>query len=399
MDLSLVGLLIGVQYPWIISEVKTQPQNKVVDVFIKFEKGSSFHCPVCGELCPVYDSVEKRVRYLDLFDYRCYLNIKVPRVNCPKCGVKTSHSDNWSRPGSHYSKKFEAKIMRLSKEMSMSAVSKELGEPDNNLWRVFHYYIKTDIFDEFDFNAVKRVCVDETACKRGHSYITIFTDYDTGTVLFVTEGRSKEVFDLFYGWLWDKGGFPGAIELFCMDMSKSYIAGQKEYFAGTETVFDRFHIKKCLNKAVSNVRKNEAKTVHELKKTKYIWLKNEKKLTEKQRLELNSFLDDSSLDTAIAYMLKQGFDQIWNVQINAAEPLLETWVQKAVDTKLKPIVSFADTVYRHFEGILNAIETGITNAVSEGINSVVQLARTRARGFRNVQNYIAMVYYLGCKTH
>jgi hypothetical protein len=40
-----------------------------------------------------------------------------------------------------------------------------------------------------------------------------------GRVIFVTEGRKKEVFDLFYGWLWDNGGFPSNIELFSMDMS------------------------------------------------------------------------------------------------------------------------------------------------------------------------------------
>ncbi|MEC5166088.1 transposase [Flavobacterium sp. PL11] len=41
------------------------------------------------------------------------------------------------------------------------------------------------------------------------------------------------------------------------------------------------------------------------------------------------------------------------------------------------------------------MKTGITNAVSEGLNSVMQLARSRARGYRNSQHFIKMVYYLG----
>ena len=36
-------------------------------------------------------------------------------------------------------------------------------------------------------------------------------------------------------------------------------------------------------------------------------------------------------------------------------------------------------------------------AIAEGINSVVQLARSRARGFRNLENFKAMVYFLGNK--
>jgi len=42
-----------------------------------------------------------------------------------------------------------------------------------------------------------------------------------------------------------------------------------------------------------------------------------------------------------------------------------------------------------------SFETGITNAIAEGINSVIQLARNRARGFRNLDNFKAMVYFLG----
>lgn len=397
MDLEGIGLLLGVKSPWILRDIVVQKTNMVIDVFIDFEVGSNFHCPYCGRLVPVHDSSIKRIRYLDLFDYRCYLNIKTPRTNCDVDGVKTTHADPWSRKGSHYSFKFEALIMRLCKEMSISAISNELGEPDNNLWRTFHHHVRYELIESFDFSNVRRVCVDETAIKRGHNYVSIFTDYDTGEVLFVTEGRKKEVFSEFYGWLWDKGGNPSNIELFSMDMSVSYRAGQKEYFACSDVVFDRFHIKKCLNKAVNDVRCEEVKSLDTLKKTKYIWLKNEENLTENQRGQLHAFLEDGTINTALAYQTKHGFDQLWNVQTNAVIPLMEKWIEKALSLSLKPINKFVDTVYEHFDGIIKSIRTGITNAVAEGINSVIQLARTRARGYRNTENYIAMIYFLGNK--
>lgn len=337
----------------------------------------------------------KRIRHLDLFDYRCYLNIKTPRLKCKRDGVKVAHVDKWSRKGGHYSLKFDSLILRLCREMSMVAVSRELGEPDNNLWRSFHYQVNKLIIDKFDFAEVKRVCVDETAIKRGHNYVTIFTDYDTGTVLYVTEGRKKEVFSLFYGWLWDKGGHPGNIELFSMDMSKSYQAEQKANFAGSKIVFDRFHIKKGLNKAINTVRKNEVKEVESLKKTKYIWLKNEANLTDKQKHTLDEFLDDSSLNTAKAYLLKNGFDQLWDVQSLAVEPLLESWLNRALSLKLKSINYFVKSVINNMDGIINSITTGITNAVSEGLNSVMQIAKSRARGYRNINNFATMIYFLG----
>lgn len=108
-----------------------------------------------------------------------------------------------------------------------------------------------------------------------------------------------------------------------MDMSVSYQSGQKEYFAGAEVVLDRFHIKKGMNKALNLVRLEEVKTVESLKKSKYIWLKNETKLTENQAGKLDEYLNDSTLNTTIAYQIKNKFDQLWNVQSHAIEPILE----------------------------------------------------------------------------
>lgn len=395
MDTIGLTSFLRISSPWFVREVKTDDENKIVDVYIDFEPGTLFHCPCCGERAPVYDSSVKRIRCLDLSDYRCYYNIRTPRTNCNRDGVKTAHSDPWSRKGSHYSHKFEALILRQCRQMSMSAVAKEYGEPDNNLWRVLNRHVEYMKKHLLDFSQVRRVCVDETATKRGQSYVSIFTDYDTGHVLFVTEGRKKEVFSLFYGWLWDHGGHPGNIDMFSMDMSGSYQAGRREYFAHSEVVFDRFHIKKCLGDAVNSVRAEEVKKVDTLKKTKYIWLKNEENLTDKQRATLNAFMEEGTSDTVRAYGLRCSFDQLWNVQNLAVEPLLEAWIEQALSYGLKPINKFVNLIWEIKAGLLNSIRTGITNAVAEGLNSVMQLARNRARGYRNVDNFMDMVYFLG----
>lgn len=285
--------------------------------------------------------------------------------------------------------------MRLSVEMSMSAVAAELGESDSTLWRVFHYYVGRAIKEQLNLSKVSRIGVDETANKRGHNYVTIFTDLDSGDVILVVEGRKKEVFQTLYGWLFDKEGHPGKIALFSMDMSKSYKAGSREYFAHSEIVFDKFHIKKAVNEAVDQVRKSEVKHCEELKKTKYMWLKNEQTLTSDQRLKLNTFLAESTLDTAKAYQMKTGFDTLWKVQPKAVEPLLQTWMQSAIGSALKPFSYLVNTLNNNYAGIVKSMKTGITNAAAEGLNSIVQMAKSRARGFRNVHNFMAMIYCLG----
>lgn len=285
--------------------------------------------------------------------------------------------------------------MRLAVEMSMSALATELGESDSTLWRVFSYYVDRAIKEQMKLSEVRRIGVDETANKRGHNYVTIFTDLDSGDVILVEEGRKKEVFEKLYGWLFDKEGHPGKIELFSMDMSKSYKAGSREYFAHSEVVFDRFHIKKAVNEALDQVRKSEVKHCEDLKKTKYMWLKNEQSLTEDQRLKLNTFLAESTLDTAKAYQMKTGFDTLWNIQPKAVEPLLQTWMQHAIKSALKPFAYLVKTLKNNYEGIVKSMKTGITNAAAEGLNSIVQMAKSRARGFRNMDNFKAMIYCLG----
>lgn len=392
---KILGSLLAIESPWYLSNVEIQIKNKVLDLYLSIEANSKFKCCQCESDCTVYDTHVKRIRHLDIFEYQCYLNVQIPRTNCPTDGVKVIGSTKLFRQGSHYSYLFEYKIMRLCAEMSMSAVSKEINEPDSNLWRVFKYYTQKGIDEKIDLSTTTRIAVDETANKRGHSYVTIFTDMDSGDVILVEEGRKKEVFGKLQTWLFEKLGRPKNIELISMDMSKSYKAGHREYFSHSEVVFDRFHIKKALNESVDAIRRQEVLDCEELKKTKYIWLKNEKKLTKTEREKLTDFLEEGTTKTSIAYQFKAAFDQLWKVQKHAIEPMLEEWLDSVVYQNLKPLNEFVATVRNNYNGIILSIKSKITNAISEGINSVVQLARTRARGFRNIENFKAMIYFLG----
>ncbi len=59
-------------------------------------------------------------------------------------------------------------------------------------------------------------------------------------------------------------------------------------------------------------------------------------------------------------------------------------------------MKFAKTVRSHWAGIIHFVETKITNGILEGINSKIkiQLAKRRARGYRNIDNVINMTYFL-----
>ncbi len=387
--------ILEVKKPWFIREIDVHKGTKSVNVFIDYEERTTFKCPNCEQECKVHDSRYRVWRHLNIVDYRCYLNVKVPRIKCDRHKVLVIGEIPWGRLNIHFTHLFEQEVMKLCQEMSVSAVAKQLGEVDTTLWSIFQYQIEQAKKKQLDFSEVRRICVDETASKRGHNYVTIFSDADSGDVLFATEGRTQESFAGLYSELFEHMGDPNYIRQFIMDMSKSYKAGWAQYFSHTEIIFDRFHIKMGLNKAIDKVRKSEVGHVEKLKQTKYLWLKNQCDLNDVETRMLKEFMEDCNYNTVKAYSLKAGFDQLWNVQPKAVEPLLEVWINKAKSTYLPPIKTFINTIKNNYNGIISSMKTGLTNAVAEGINSIIQLTKSRARGFRNVNNFISMIYLLG----
>jgi transposase len=61
-------------------------------------------------------------------------------------------------------------------------------------------------------------------------------------------------------------------------------------------------------------------------------------------------------------------------------------------SQLEPMKDLAKTVKKHEEGILRWFHSRMTNGRLEGLNGLVQAANRKARGYRNVQNLITMVY-------
>ena len=75
-----------------------------------------------------------------------------------------------------------------------------------------------------------------------------------------------------------------------------------------------------------------------------------------------------------------------------AEAAIRKWLSWAVRSRLEPIKDFARLVKRHFTGIVRYFISRLTSGAMEGINSRIQEIKRRARGFRNTDNFITMIY-------
>ena len=395
-DTSLLQLGLGLTPPWTVSRADFDPEAHRLDIQIDFAPGSRFACPVCGAAdCPVHDTVRKTWRHLNFFQHQAYLTARVPRTRCDNCGIKTV-SVPWSRPDSGFTLLFEAMLMTMVPAMPVAAVARIVGEHDTRLWRVIHHYV-----DQaracMDAAEVTDIAIDETAARRGHDYITLFVDIDQARVLFATEGKDADTVSAFADDLAAHGGDPEAIEEVCIDMSPAFIKGVTENLPNAAITFDKFHAVKIINDAVDQVRRAEQKQQSLLRGTRYIWLRNPANLSQRQQATLEG-LPTRHLKTSRAYRIRLAFQDLYDQpSAETAAGYLKAWYFWATHSRLEPVIDAAHTVKRHWDGILRWFDSKIANGLIEGINSLVQAAKSKARGYRSIRNLKAMVYLLAGK--
>ena len=390
---QLFSLAIGLVPPWLVDHVTFTVEEKRLDLHINFPAGSRFACPVCGEECPVHDTREHTWRHMDFFQHEAYLHARVPRVACPEHGVHQV-AVPWAREGSQFTLLFEALIMTLVREMPVLTVARMVGETDTLLWRVIKHYV-SEARTTVDMADVHAIGVDETSSRRGHDYITLFVDLREKRLLFATPGKDAQTFAQFAKDLQAHGGCAEAVTEVSMDLSPAFQKGAAEYLPNAQVTFDRFHLMKLVNEAVDAVRKGETISQPVLKKTRWLWLKNQGNLKVQQKEKLQALLKNQNLKTAQAYQFRLTFQEIFTIQNrHHGAVLLKAWMENAKASGLPPMVKVAYTIMNHWDGVLRWFESQITNGILEGFNSLLQSAKAKARGYRTHKNFVAMAYLI-----
>lgn len=394
---ELFTIALGIAEPWTVVRVEFSEQEQQLELWLDFPAGSSFACPECGRVgCKVHDTEERTWRHLDFFQHKTTLHARQPRVKCPDHGTKTVVLP-WARPGSGFTLLMEAYLVLLVQSgMTPAQAGRLVDEHDTRIWRILAHYV-TEARRDADYSEVRAIGVDETSRRRGHRYVSVFVDLEQPRVLFATDGKDAEAVRAFREDLEAHGGQVSQIEEACLDMSAAYRKGLQAEFPGAELTFDNFHLMQLLNKAVDEVRRQEQQTHPELKKTRYVWLKNDWNRTQEQQ-EIFTNLRGSKLATVKATHIKAVFQDIFACDdTETAEELLKSWYFWATHSRIKPIIKAAKTIKEHWDGVLRWFTSRLTNGLLEGINSLIQAAKGRARGFRTTRYLTIMIYLIAGK--
>ncbi|MCK5592417.1 MAG: ISL3 family transposase, partial [Candidatus Pacebacteria bacterium] len=378
-------------------DIQFDSENKRLDIHIDFHKGSEFHYEsnednIEGDF-KAYDTQLKQWRHLNFFEHECYLNARVPRIKIDEKRIRLIQPP-WSGLSNGFTLLFEALALQLASHMPVNTVSKIISESNDKIWAMLERYT-TKALANNDYGKLTAVGMDETSKRKGHDYITLFVDLLQKRTIFIAEGKDHKTVKSFAEDVKAHNGDPDKIVDVSCDMSPAFIKGVSEYLSKAKITFDRFHIMKIINVAVDEVRRQESKEQDMLKGNRYIFLKNEKNLTQKQsqtREELS--LSKLNLKSIRALHIRENFQEIYTAPTEEKfETLLKKWYFWATHSRLEPIKEAAYTIKNHWDGVLQWKKSSINNGLLEGLNSLIQAAKAKARGFRNIR-YFKIIAFL-----
>jgi transposase len=401
-DKELYQAILGLDTPWLVSEVELDIDSGEIRVHASHPRGTEFGCPECGRQLPCYDHAEeRRWRHLDSCQFKTFLVARVPRVKCPEHGVR-----NVVVPWAEKSSRFTILFERLAIDILLATqtVTGAMGILRTS-WDETWYFVQRAVRrgqERKETKLLPRIGIDEKAFAKGQDYLTLLYDLDHSTVEAISDGRDTDSGVACFSQLLPEQ--IASVEAVAMDMSAPYVKAAKQTIplAEVKIVHDRFHVMQLVTKAVDKVRRGEHRKLvededdHRLARTKYIWLTSQENLSEKQQALLDEVFT-LQLETGKAWAYKEMLRDLWNHEDAAsATAYFKDWYRRVIHTTLTPLKKVARTIKERLENVVSYCTHGITNGVAEGLNSKIMSIKRRVGGFRNRENFkTAIFFYCG----
>jgi len=370
---------------WKIIDIIVNSFFKEVDIYLEYTKLTGL-CPRTKEECKIYDFRDmRRIRHLDIFEYKTFINVRLPRVKGSDSNIRTIEL-TWADARVSYTNLFENKVIEallMSKNQTKTAAFFDTS------FDIIHSIMERAVARGLcrrNLNDTRAISLDEKSYKNGQNYFTVLSDPIKKCVIEIIEGRKEEDTKELLTWTFLPEQLDN-IGIVSMDMWKPYMNSVEEIIPQADIVHDKFHTAKYLNKAVDDVRKEEVKEQEILKNTKYLFLKDYTKLTELQTLKFEE-IKEINLITSQAWELKENFKGIYTQgRKELCLKYFEKWYKDTLHSGIKQMIKVADTMLNHLKGIVNSAVTEITNSIAENLNSQIQVVKSVGRGFANIIGY------------
>src|SRR3954469_20434198 len=159
--------------------------------------------------------VVRRCRSLPIGSRATVVILPIPRVECRACGAVRQVAVPFADTRRTYTKSFERYALELSRRMTIRDVAMHLGVG----WDVIKEIQRRDLSRRFakpKLKHLRHLAIDEIAVAKGHRYLTVVMDLDSGAIVFVGDGKGADALKPFRKRLRPS---KAKIEAVAMDMS------------------------------------------------------------------------------------------------------------------------------------------------------------------------------------
>jgi transposase len=365
------------------------------------KKPSCRRCVACGsrnvtrEGCSQYP-----LRSLPVGPRHTFLVLHLYRLRCHHCRALRQESRDVAQERKRYTSALARYVVGLCEQMTLSAVAQQVGLDFETVKDILKSHLRRRLRRR-RLRQVRRLAIDEVAVRKGHRYLTVVVDLDSGQVLFVVPGRDHTVLGPVFAAL---RCARARIVAIAVDMSGSYLKGIQTFGPKDVTiVHDPFHLVAAMNQVLDEVRRLEQQRVEEqgkrvLKGARFLLLAGSESLTDQpsKQIRLQALL---ALNERLsqAYLLKELFRQLWSQKDKAAAELfLSRWLVAATElgVQLPPLMRFAMTVLSASRRILSWYDFRISTGPLEGINNKIKVAKRMAYGYRDLDFFRLRILFL-----
>ncbi len=354
-------------------------------------------CGLCRRRCPGFDQGGglRRWRALDLGTLRAYVEAAAPRVACPEHGVVVA-AVPWARHDARSTRSFDDTVAWLATHCSKSAV----GELLRVAWRTVGRIIAR-VVDEAEersdrLDGLERIGIDEISHRKGHRYLTVVVDHDSGRLVWAAPGRDSATLERFFDLLGPRRC--EQIRLVSADAAGWIRKAVVARCPKATLCMDPFHVVQWATDALDAVRREVWRAARkaglsgladEVKGARFALWKNPEHLTDRQQQRLAA-IQQTNAPLYRAYLLKEQLRAALQRPVHQAMNLLRRWVSWARRCRLAPFVELARTIDAHWEQIAASLQHGLSNARIESTNTKIRLITRRSFGFHSPEAVIAL---------
>jgi len=378
----------------------TWENDSTLEVEIRPRKGSRAICSGCGEKRAGYDKRDRRrFEFIPILGIRVFLIYQMRRVNCPRCGVKVEKVP-WAEGKSEITTTYQWFLASWAKRLSWQ----EVADVFHTSW--YYVYEAVEMAVQWgrahmDKSGITAIGIDEMQVGTGHIYVTLVYQINDGIrrLLWIGERRKAKTLLRFFRWLGEER--TGQVQYVCSDMWKAYLKVVKKKAVNAIHILDRFHIVMQMNKAIDEVRAQEAKKLKAeakdeiLKRSRWLFLRRKQNLNEKQSIRLAEIVKHN-LRTVRSYLLKEEFQLFWEYKsVWWAGRFFDEWCKKTMRSKIEPMKKVARMLRNHRELILNwfRAKKKFSSGVVEGLNNKAKLTIKRAYGYKSFRTLEVALYH------